>query len=64
VPRAQDEVAVFLVVVPLDDPKPQWAHNMTTPGALAALAICDGRRGSRDRHRDGAAARDGREETD
>lgn len=31
-------VAVFLVVVPLNDPKPAWAHNMITAGALELLS--------------------------
>lgn len=30
-------VGVFLVVVPLDDPKPQWSHNMTPAGVQQLL---------------------------
>lgn len=28
---------VFLVVTPLDDPRPQWAHNMTPAAAAQVL---------------------------
>jgi hypothetical protein len=30
-------VGVIVVVVPLDDPKPQWAHNLTPQGAQQLL---------------------------
>jgi hypothetical protein len=30
-------VAVLVVVVPLDDPKPQWAHNLTPQGVQQLL---------------------------